>query len=266
MKKYVKIITIAAASLALSACALSVSPGSSPAPDAGASSEAVSESEPESSAMSEEDASDIAETEPAADEAVDEGMPDTGRKSRKKVQSIVWIGDSMTQGSLGHNNDNVANAPYVRLMALCGVPVEGVGLYGYNTHDIFWTYTDAGQLGRTVDKDKTYILWVGSNDWAQGGVGNTDTAKVIAEIDRFLNLEGPVKNYIVIGTTSRYELAGLYPVINKALSDHYGVHYLDVINAIGPNGYGPDGIHLTQAAYDSVAGAVYTKLKALGYI
>ena len=196
-------------------------------------------------------------------ETIEEGKQETG--SDPNAAPIVWLGDSLTQGSLGSNNDNLANAPYEKLKKMVSVPVEGVGLYGYKTNDIFWVYRDSSQMGNDIDPSKTYIFWVGSNDWVSDGVPNTDTAPVIEKIDTFLTAEGEVKNYIVIGTTARYELGDSYKIINKALSDHYGTHYLDVTDVIGSE-YGPDKIHLTQKAYDAVAKAVYDKLKALGYI
>ena len=189
-----------------------------------------------------------------------------GKKIKPKAanpnaQPIVWIGDSLTQGSLGGDGDNLPNAPYEKLKKKVSVPVEGYGLYGCNTHDIFWAFMDSGHYNQTIDPKKTYIFWVGSNDWVIDGTPNFDTSGVIAEIDRFLALEGTVNNYIVIGTTARYELGDMYKTINASLANKYGIHYLDVIDVIGPNGYGPDKIHLTQKAYDAVANAVYKKLK-----
>lgn len=199
----------------------------------------------------------------AENEATEEDKQEAG--SNPNAAPIVWLGDSLTQGSLGSNNDNLANAPYEKLKKMVSTSVEGVGLYGYKTNDIFWVYRDSSQMGNDIDPSKTYIFWVGSNDWVKDGVPNTDTAPVIEKIDTFLTAEGNVSNYIVIGTTARYELGDSYKIINKALSDHYKSHYLDVIDTIGGE-YGPDKIHLTQKGYDAVAVAVYEKLKALGYI
>ena len=199
--------------------------------------------------------------------ATDSGVAGAKTGKAKKAHTVVWLGDSLTQGSLGDNNDNLANAPYEKLKKMVSVPVEGYGLYGYNTHDIFWLYINEDHLNQKRDPDKTYVFWVGSNDWVVEGVPNTDTASVISSIDDFLTRNDVViKDYIIIGTTARYELGDSYKVINAALSQHYGSHYLDVIDVIGPGGYGPDKIHLTQAAYDAVAKAVAAKLKSLGYI
>lgn len=183
-----------------------------------------------------------------------------------KGHPIVWLGDSLTQGSLGDNNDNLPNAPYEKLKAMAGVPVEGYGFYGYNTHDIFWVYRAESQLNQKRDPNKTYIFWVGSNDWVKDGVPNTETSGVINEIDKFISDGVQISNYIVIGTTARYELGDSYKIINKALKDHYGTHYLDVADVIGPNGYIEDRIHLKQVSYDAVALAVYNKLIAMGYL
>ncbi len=183
------------------------------------------------------------------------------------AQPIVWLGDSLTQGSLGDNNDNLDNAPYKRLEAMVDVPVEGYGMYGYNTHDILWTYTDSDHLNQIADPNKTYIFWMGSNDWVTDEGKNTDTAPVIDEIDRFLNLEdGGIKNYIVIGTASKRRLGDLYIPINNDLKTHYQEHYMDVIDIVDKYGHAPGNTHLSQAAYDAVAQRVYEKLNSLGYI
>ncbi len=209
-----------------------------------------------------DDGSDEASGEKAED-ASDEKEEDA--TSNPNAQPIVWLGDSLTQGSLGDENDNLPNAPYEKLKKKVSVPVEGYGFYGYKTHDIFWVYTDETQLNQEIDPHKTYIFWVGSCDWCPDEGPNTNTAPVIDEIDRFL-ARGSVKNYIVIGTTSRWRLGDNYIAINKDLSAHYGKHYMDVIDIINKYGYSPDNTHLSQATYDAVANAVYEKLKALGYI
>ncbi|MBR6158915.1 MAG: hypothetical protein IKQ40_01340, partial [Lachnospiraceae bacterium] len=105
-----------------------------------------------------------------------------------KGQPIVWLGDSLTQGSLGDDNDNLPGAPYEKLKTLVDVPVEGHGYYGWNTHDVLWVYTDKSQLGQMADPHKTYIFWLGSNDWVVDDEPNAETAPVINEIDRFLHL------------------------------------------------------------------------------
>ena len=182
-------------------------------------------------------------------------------------QPLVWLGDSLTQGSLGDKDDNLENAPYVRLAELVQVPVEGIGLYGYTTGEVLWTYVDGDHYDQEADPKKTYIFWLGSNDWVTDDGANSDTAQVISQIDDFLDsYDGPVKNYIVIGTTSRHELGDLYKNINKDLYEHYKEHYMDVIDIIDKYGYTEDKTHLTQASYDAVADAVYEKLKELGYI
>lgn len=211
--------------------------------------------------------------EPVADEAATEAVeedakPDEGKEEEKKsgAQPIVWLGDSLTQGSLGEDEDNLANAPYVRLAKKVSVPVEGYGLFGFNTNDIFRAYTSPKELGQTIDPNKTYILWVGSNDWVAFGDPNADTGHVMERIDQFLAEKGGIKQYIVMGTTSRYKLGDLYIPINQDLAAHYGVHYMDVIDIINQYGYSPDNTHLSQASYDAIADAVYAKLKAMGYI
>ena len=214
---------------------------------------------------SSEETADTGDNADAQDDA-DKDPEDAGTKTGSG-QPVVWLGDSLTQGSLGDDNDNLANAPFEKLKKMVDVPVEGYGLYGFNTGEIFWTYTDENHINQKRDANKTYVFWVGSNDWVKDGVPNTDTTEVISRIDDFLNRNGVViKNYIVLGTTARYELGDSYKVINAALAQHYGSHYLDVIDVIGPNGYVDDRIHLTQAAYDAVAKAVAGKLKSLGYI
>ena len=221
---------------------------------------------PEAGATDAGDEAEKAEEALTADTADDKDLPDVPDTSDKKTTAIVWLGDSLTQGSLGDNNDNLPGAPYETLKKLVKVPVEGYGFYGTNTHDIFWLYRDEEHLNQKVDPNKTYIFWVGSCDWCPDDGPNSNTAPVMAEIDNFISQNGGVKNYIVIGTTSRWRLGDLYIPINKDLAAHYGQHYMDCIDIINKYGYSPDNTHLSQATYDAVAQAVYQKLKALGYI
>lgn len=210
----------------------------------------------------------------------DDGLIEAGTSSGANMGTIVWLGDSLTQGSLGDDNDNFANAPYIKLAALCDRRVEGYGFYGYNTHDIFWVYTDESQENQKKDPAKTYIFWVGSNDWVVNGVTNDNADPVIAEIDRFIS-SGGITKYLVLGTTARYELRSdyegfggtananmgknMYESINDKLAQHYGNRYLDVNPAIPiEGGYGPDNIHLVQKSYDDVAELVNRKLTELG--
>lgn len=217
----------------------------------------------------EEDVAPESDEEEKKDSTEESAAAESETKEEEKESSnsnaapIIWLGDSLTQGSLGNDNDNLPNAPYEKLKKMVSVPVEGYGFYGYKTNEIFWVYRS--QLGNDIDPKKTYIFWVGSNDWVRSFGTNTDTAPIIEKIDVFLTAEGQVNNYIVIGTTARYELGDSYKIINQALAARYGSHYLDVIDVIG-NEYGPDKIHLTQKGYDAVANAVYKKLKALGYV
>lgn len=188
-------------------------------------------------------------------------------EEKKNAKAIVWLGDSLTQGSLGDDNDNLANAPYEKLKKMVNVPVEGYGMYGFNTHDVLWVYTDKDHYNQIADPDKTYIFWLGSNDWVTSEAINSNTEPVIKEIDRFLNLEdGGIQDYIVLGTTSRWRLGDLYIPINNDLAEHYGEHYMDVIDIINKYGYSSDNTHLSQESYDAIAAAVYEKLKTLGYI
>lgn len=180
--------------------------------------------------------------------------------AKKPIKGIVWLGDSLTQGSLGENNDNLENAPYVKLADYTDIPVEGYGFYGYNTHDIFWVYTDDSQYNQETDKDKFYILWVGSNDWVRHKEPvNTDIEPIVAEIEHFLS-RGPVEDYLILGTTKRKELREeidgrpAYEIINEKLKAYYGNRYMDVNDVIDDeNGYVEDSIHLTQESYDRVA-------------
>ncbi|MCR5301635.1 MAG: SGNH/GDSL hydrolase family protein [Lachnospiraceae bacterium] len=207
------------------------------------------------------DEAPAAEETPAADETP---VTEETASPKSDAKGIVWLGDSLTQGSLGHNNDNLANAPYERLKKKVNVPVEGYGFYGYKTHDILWVYTDSDHMNQTIDPDKIYIFWVGSCDWANDGDPNSDTAPVINDVDRFI-AEGGIDKYIMIGTTSRHILGDLYVPINNDLKAHYGEHYMDVIDLINQYGYSEDNTHLSQASYDAIADAVFEKLKSLGY-
>lgn len=201
---------------------------------------------------------------------VQEGLPDAPTGD----STIVWLGDSLTQGSLGHDRDNVANAPYIKLAALSGRIVEGYGYYGYNTHDIFWVYVDENHENQKKDPNKTYVFWVGSNDWVIDGNSNDNAQQVIDEIDSFVS-QGGITKYLVLSTTARYELRADYPsnggkdmhqLINDKLQEHYGEKYLDVNSVIGlDDGYGPDNIHLTQKSYDDVAKLVDEKIRQMGW-
>lgn len=176
----------------------------------------------------------------------------------------VWLGDSLSQGSLGHRDDNLDNAPYLRLQSTLERAVEGYGLYGERTNFILNTYLS--RHANTVDPGKVYIFWVGSNDWVIDGKPNGNTAPVIRQIDAFLQKGRTAGKYIVIGTTKRHRLVDYYVGINKDLKDHYKDHYLDVIDIIdNAGGFGPDRTHLTQSAYDAVADAVYAKMQEMGY-
>lgn len=210
---------------------------------------------------------------------VDGDMTTGGEMMSQSVPSsnpdtIVWLGDSLTQGSLGHENDNLANAPYVELAKLTGRVIEGYGYYGYKTHDIFWVYVDENHENQKKDPAKTYVFWVGSNDWVVDGKTNDDAQTVIDEIDSFVS-GGGITKYIVLGTTARYELrkdyksnggVDLYQSINDQLKEHYGDKYLDVNSVISiDDGYGPDNIHLTQESYNEVASLVDKKIKEMGW-
>ena len=276
MKKIRMILLILSVTgMILSGCA-SAAPAT--VPDAGAASgdtketAAVTVADAGEASASEDTNETSAPEEAATENAVDSDTeeisqpktPDTS--ASVKGQPIVWLGDSLTQGSLGDKNDNLPGAPYEKLKTLVNVPVEGYGYYGWNTHDVLWYYTASEGLGQKADPNKTYIFWLGSNDWVVDGEPNSNTAPVIAEIDRFLHLEGEIKNYIVIGTTSRHRLGDLYVPINSDLAAHYNIHYMDVIDIINKYGYSEDNTHLSQASYDAIAVAVFNKLKALGYI
>ncbi|MCR5734686.1 MAG: SGNH/GDSL hydrolase family protein [Lachnospiraceae bacterium] len=199
--------------------------------------------------------------------------PDTGKKAADNSdKTVVWLGDSLTQGSLGDMDDNLPNAPYEKLKQLSGAKVEGFGFYGFNTHDILWSYTAEAHAGQKKDPNKIYVFWCGSNDWTPGGIPNTDTAGVISEIDSFV-AGGGITKYIVLGTTARNELRpdGNGPsrceLINKDLKAHYKERYLELDSFISiENGYVADKVHLTQASYDTVAYLVYEKLKQMGYL
>lgn len=206
------------------------------------------------------------------DETGDEMMSQPVQPS--DPDTIVWLGDSLTQGSLGHENDNLANAPYVELAKLTGRVIEGYGYYGYKTHDIFWVYVDENHENQKKDPAKTYVFWVGSNDWVVDGKTNDDAQTVIDEIDSFVS-DGGITKFIVLGTTARYELrkdyksnngVDLYQSINDQLKEHYGDKYLDVNSVISTDdGYGPDNIHLTQESYNEVASLVDNKIKEMGW-
>lgn len=199
------------------------------------------------------------------------GSDNPTEESANKYDTIVWLGDSITQGSLGNPDDNLENAPYVRLEEISGLTVEGYGFYGYNTNDIFWVYRDETQKNQRVDNSKLYIFWVGSNDWVQDSGSNTDVGPVMDRIDSFIE-SGNLKDYIIMGATARIGLREecngmpLYDIINHELEEHYGEDFLNIQDTITMEGFGPDETHLNQETYDRVARAVYDKLIQMGYI
>lgn len=171
---------------------------------------------------------------------------------------IVWIGDSLTQGSTGEDNHNENNpqAPWRIHGEISGLNVAGAGFYGYHTHDIFWAYEEYNGL---IDPDVTYVYWVGSNDCHDSP---NDVKYVIEETDRF-NERAGITRFIMLGTTNRGDMPeGSCDIFNKALSDHYGDKYLDILPYVE---FGPDGVHLTEESYAAVASAVNDKLKAMGF-
>ena len=178
---------------------------------------------------------------------------ETEAQKNSDLPDIIWIGDSLTQGSLGddnHNNNN-PQAPWRVLGEISGLKVIGVGFYGYTTHNIFWAYSEYNGLR---DPQVTYVYWVGSNDCHE----SPDNVKnVIEETDRF-NANNGITDFLMLGTTDRSDMPAEYAdSFNKALSDYYGDKYLDILPYVE---YGPDGVHLTEESYAAVARAVYEKL------
>jgi hypothetical protein len=212
------------------------------------------------------------QTEPDADMSPDTEAPDNAadQKKAEKPVNIVWLGDSLTQGSLGDMDDNLKHAPYVRLKKLCadrGDVVEGFGYYAYVTSDIFWRYDEFYENGDPKDPEKVYVLWVGSNDFALSPDPLSAVPEVTAQIDKFVG--GGIDKYIVLSHLPRAETRpeGLYKEINAALEKKYGERFLDITScAPFPDGFQSDEVHLTQSSYNNVADAVYEKLIEMGYI
>lgn len=183
----------------------------------------------------------------------------SGHAGNNAPYDVIWIGDSLTQGSLGDDNHNKNNpqAPWRVLGEISGKNVTGAGFYGYKTHDIFWAY---GEYDGIKDPNITYVYWVGSNDFHD----SPDNIKyVIEETDRF-NSNAGITKYIMLGTTNRGDMdPNAYISINKGLEDYYGDRYLDIMPYVE---FGPDGVHLTETSYRKIAGAVYDKLRSMGYL
>ena len=97
---------------------------------------------------SEDDKTDVADENESTD-VVDE--ENATAEDADKPQ-IVWIGDSLTQGSLGDDNHNMDNpqAPWRVLGEISGWDVSGAGFSGYKTHAIFWAY---GEYNGMKDPD-----------------------------------------------------------------------------------------------------------------
>ena len=167
---------------------------------------------------------------------------------------IIWLGDSLTQGSLGEDNKNENNphAPWRVLGEISGLNVTGCGFYGHRACEIFWLYD---KYNGVRDPRITYVYWVGSNDFFD----SPDNIKnVIEEIDRFNENTGITK-YLVLGTTNRGDMdPNAYIGINKVFEETYGDRYLDIMPFVE---FGSDGVHLTEASYRKVAEAVWEKLR-----
>lgn len=227
----------------------------------------AAEKEPEETTDTEEtaDTKEADETSPADDQNGQDNTDSDNAKAEEQPQTdpnkpvIVWIGDSLTQGSLGEDNRNENNpqAPWKVLRDICGLNVAGVGFYGFTAHDIFWAYSEYHGI---KDPDIIYIYWVGSNDFFQSP---DNVAQVIEETDRFNESVG-ITRFLMLGTTDRQDMhPETCPKVNRVLEDTYGDKYLDILPYVE---YGPDGVHLTEKSYADVARAVYDKLKSLGYI
>lgn len=200
-------------------------------------------------------------TEAAPDENISQDPQGADDPSRGEadIPDIIWLGDSLTQGSLGDDNFNENNpqAPWRVLAEISGCRVSGYGYYGYRTHDILWKF---GEEGGIKDPGIVYIFWVGSNDFHD----SPDEVKyVIEETDRF-NGNAGITRYLMLGTTNRGDMApDAHIGINSQLKEHYGEKYLDIMPYVE---YGPDNIHLTESSYRKIAEAVYDKLLSAGYI
>ena len=170
--------------------------------------------------------------------------------------TVIWLGDSLTQGSFGDDNHNEDNpqAPWRVLADISGWQVDGYGYYAYKTDDILWKF---GEDGGEKEPTNIYVFWVGSNDFHESP-DNIDN--VIEQIDRFIE-KGSLDKYLILGTINRGDMdPDAYIGINKTFEKRYGNNYLDIISCIE---YGPDGIHLTEDSYRAVAEAVYHKLAEL---
>lgn len=191
------------------------------------------------------------------------GKEDPGiRRDVGEPSKIVFIGDSLTQGSLGDDNGNQNNpwAPYRILQSQLAIPVEGYGYYGYSAHDCLWSYTAPQHDNQQKDPSALYILWVGSNDFRDARAGAVDG--VIAEMTDFL-VSGEIGRYLIVGTTDREEIryTGDYKVINQKLEEYYGDRFIDIMPY---REFGPDNLHLTKESYENIGDAIRAKLVQMG--
>ena len=194
-----------------------------------------------------------AEELPTVDEVPEAEIEEVSEVVSKTLPQIVWLGDSLTQGSLGDNNENVNNpqAPWRVLGEKYKLDVVGYGYYAYVAHDIFWRY---GEDGGIKDPGKIYVFWVGANDFTESAA---NLATVIDEIDRFVTAGG-IDKFMVLGTTNREIISPEdLKLINNGFENHYPNQYLDIVEYVE---FGPDGTHLTPASYERIADAVYDEL------
>ena len=220
------------------------------------SDEEISEETPDSEdAILSNEPSDESSDEPSEESSDEpsEVISDESSAEPSELPPIIWLGDSLTQGSLGDDNGNVNNpqAPWRVIKANHGIDIAGYGYYAYTTHDIFWKY---GEDGGKKDSSKIYIFWVGANDFV---LSDTAINDVIGEINRFVEA-GNITKYIVVGTTDR-ELLGhdKAVAINQTFKSTYGSKYIDILKYIE---FGPDGTHLTANSYAMIGEAVYQKV------
>lgn len=248
------LISLIAISVILSACSADSGHDTSNVRDKQDEAEYVSKESDTSEASDDSDASET----PDENTASESKEPSEDAKT-DDLPDVIWLGDSLTQGSLGedNNNENNPQAPWRVLAEISGLNVIGYGYYGCITHDILWKF---GEEGGIKDPDVIYVYWVGSNDFHESP---EQIKYVIEETDRFNNQAG-IDKYLFLGTTTRGDMDPNACIgINNNLEEYYGEHYLDIMPYVE---YGPDGVHLTEDSYRKVAEAVYDKLIDLNYL
>jgi lysophospholipase L1-like esterase len=188
--------------------------------------------------------------------------------------TAIW-GDSLIEGS-GASNEAGTNYPMdvpSQLRRLRpGTPITREGLGGQTAAQIAARVLAAGAKGR----EWRAIVWAGTNDFTSAAGGVTWWNAVKAAIDAILAFRTSPDTIVCtlhpraswVPGDANY-LAMQY--VNAQITATYGSRVCDLFTALAtdsgkvPAASMADDIHLTNAGYTTVAGAIHAKATALGW-